>query len=151
MSTTITTIYDAFVTQMATLFPSKYRLSDPLVIENNDEAALANGYGLHFSTATNSLRLVGCQYSVEREVLITLTNQFYGTHKSTTQLDTTYKTLFEDLHILINDFTKNATISGVTTKRDYISDNGVERIFGDTKTFLMIQAIFRIEYFETLT
>jgi hypothetical protein len=146
----ITTVYNAIQTTIAALFPSKYELSDPSVIDNNDTASLANGYGIDFGSALNSNRVIGCVYSIQRTINITVTRQFLGGHKSNTLLDDANKLLLEDLHLLIKEFEKNNVIGGAVANRKFISDGGIERVFGENKTFIMIRAQFQIEYSEDL-
>ncbi|MGV8130801.1 MAG: hypothetical protein ACP5N7_01735 [Candidatus Pacearchaeota archaeon] len=150
MATKITTIYDAIHTWIATLFPTKYELSDPSNIENNDFVSLENGYGISFNSATNTTRMLGCQYTLMRDITITLTTKFIGGHKSISISDTTTKSLLEDLHLLIKDWDKNEVILGAISNRKFLGDNGIERVFGDNKTFIMIKANFQIEYTEDL-
>ncbi len=150
MTTTISNIYDAIHSSIASLFPSKSELSDPINIENNDELSLSDGYGIYFGPANNSFRIVGCKYSLQRTITVTLTKVVYAGHKNITLFESKEKDLLEDQHTLINDFSKNENIGSVVIARDYISDNGIERILGDTKNFVMIQSTFKIEYFETL-
>lgn len=144
----ITNVYNAIHTAVSTLFPTKYELSDPKTIENNDTASLANGYGIDFGAAINTNRQLGCFYAIRRDITITVTRQFLGGHKSSTILDNTNKQLLEDLHVLVKEFEKNQLIATEVSNYRYISDSGIERIFGDNKTFVMIRALFQIEYTE---
>lgn len=147
----ITDIYNAIVTQVATLFPNKRELSDSLIIDNNDELALEDGYGIYFGPATNTLRQIGCKFSIRRDIIITLTQSVRAGHKSITKIQTAEKALLENHFTLINDFSKNENIGAVVSKRDYISDTGLERVFGERRNFIMIESIFAIEYFEDFT
>jgi len=147
----ISTIFDNIQTAVSTLFPLKLELSDPVVIENNDEKTLANGYGIHMSGATNSNRVLCNQYTVEREFVITITKLNAGTHKSNTIFESTIKSLLEELHLLIQTVNENTAIRNSVSIIDWVSDGGIERFSGDSKQFLMIRSIFRLEYFESLT
>lgn len=146
----ISTIYDAIGTVITTLFPTKKELSDPVIIENNDELTLQNGFGIYFGAAVNTNRIVGNQYSIERDVIVTLTKAMRGGHKDNAILKTNDKAMFEDQHILIKDFCSNNNIVLVSVNRNFISDTGITRIIGEYKTFFMIQTTFKIEYFESL-
>lgn len=134
---------------MTTVFPAKWRLSDSQVVENNDEASLNDGWSVYIGAGTNTNRTMDCKYSLSREVSIVLTKAFYGGHKSTTILDTTSCLLLEELHTLI-DYNLNNQITGTNIAFSYISDNGLERVFGESKTFIMLRASFQVEYFEDI-
>jgi hypothetical protein len=146
--TNISNIYDAIQTEVALIFPTKTELSDPRLIENNDMVSLSNGYGIDFGPAINTNRQLGCFYSIRREITITVTRQFLGGHKSNTIYDTTNKNILEDLHLLIKLFEKNEIIANEISNYKFLSDGGIERVFGENKNFVMIRAIFQIEYTE---
>ena len=143
-------IYGAVNTLMTTLFSDKKQLSDSLNIENNDDLFLADGYAIYFGPAVNTRRMVGCKFSVSRSISITLTKAIRGTHKDLTKIKAGEKSLLENQFTLIKDFSQNQIISDVSSKRNFVSDNGIERVFGDDKHYLMIETIFDIEYFENL-
>lgn len=145
----ITTIYNSLISMMTTVFPNKMRLSDAQISENNDEMALADGWSLYIGAGTNTNRTFDCNYSLSRDVSITLTKAFYGGHKATTILDTTSIALLEELHTLI-DYNLNNQIAGTNIAFNFIGDNGLERVFGESKTFIMIKANFQVEYFENV-
>jgi hypothetical protein len=138
------------VTVITTLFPNKKRLSDSFNIENNDEYQLADGVGMYFGSGINSSRIMTCQYTLNRNVIITLTKAVYGGHKSLSILETAEKALLDDQHSLIKEIERNLLLDNSSPNRKYISDNGVERIIGDSKTFIMMQTVFTIEYLESL-
>jgi hypothetical protein len=149
---TISTIYDTIQTTVATLFPLKLELSDPLNIENNDDKTLANGYGIQLGSAVNSNRQLCNTYSVQRDFIVTITMLNAATHKSITIFDASNKTLLEDLHLLIQTLAKeNSAIRNVNGIVDWISDGGIEKYNGESREFLIIRATFRLEYFESLT
>lgn len=134
---------------MTTVFPNKLRLSDAQVSENNDEMALSDGWSIYLGTGTNSNRTFDCKYSLVRDVSITLTKAFYGGHKATAILDTTTLALLEELHLLI-DYSLNNQIAGTNIAFNFLGDNGLERVFGESKTFIMVKANFQVEYFESV-
>jgi hypothetical protein len=152
MSTTISGIHDDLYSMMASLFPSKKVLADSLNLYNNDEIFLADGFAIYIGPANNTKREVACRLSVSRQIVISLTKAPFAGHKDIDKLKATEKALLEELHIVINDFSKNdsyATLRGV--KRDYLSDGGIIRAFGESRSILSIQASFNVEYFENLT
>lgn len=152
MSTTISNIHDELYILMGTLFPAKKALADPFNIYNNDEFFLADGYGIYIGSAVNTHREVACRLSISRQIMITLTKAPYAGHKDLDKLKLAEKNLLEEHLTLINDFAKNDAYATIRTiKRNYINDGGIERVFGESRSFLSIKTIFEIEYFENLS
>jgi hypothetical protein len=150
MSSTISLIHDELNTMLNVLFPTRSQLTDGFLIENNAEIELDYAYGLHFGTAFNTNRLIGCQFSIQRQVIITITKATRAGQRAIGLVKTAEKDLLEDHLKLIKDFAKNENLNDLAVKRSYVSDNGIDRIFGQQKNFLMIQSTFDIEYFENL-
>jgi hypothetical protein len=149
----ISTIVDNIGTELATLLGATHKeIVDPILIEANDTLYLRRGYGYVMGPGANSNRQVGCQLSVERDVIITNTIAIHATKSDITAYRTAWKTLLEDQLLIIDLMEKNPTINSVTAKMAFVSDNGIEPIFNDKReAFLMIQSIFSFEYFEDLT
>ena len=151
MSTLISLLHDDLYSMMGALFPAKKVLADSLNLYNNDELFLADGYSIYIGPAFNTKREVSCRLSVSRQLIISITKAPYAGHKDIDKIKKTEKDLLEELHTLINDFSKNdsyVNLRGV--KRDYLSDGGIIRAFGESRSILSIQAIFNVEYFENL-
>jgi hypothetical protein len=149
----ISTIVDNIGTELATLLGATHKeIVDPILIEANDTLYLRRGYGYVMGAGENSDRQLGCQLSVERDVIITNTIAIHATKSDITAYRAAWKTLLEDQLLIIDLMEKNPTINSVTAKMAFISDNGIEPIFNDKReAFLMIQSIFSFEYFEDLT
>jgi len=146
----ITTIYDEFITIVETLFPTRYSLPDTMLIENNDERFLENGYAIHFGPSLNTSRTVCNQVTTQRQVSITLTKAIYATHRDLDKIQAAEKALFEDQFSLLSNFQLNEELDNICPKRSFVSDNGVERILGAQKNFVMIESVFQIEYHENI-
>lgn len=152
MSTVISSIHDDLYSLMGALFPSKKVLADSLNLYNNDELFLADGFAIYIGPANNTRREVACRLSVSRQIVISLTKAPYAGHKDIDKIKKAEKDLLEELQIVINDFSKNDSYATLRTiKRDYLSDGGIIRAFGESRSVLSIQAIFNVEYFETLS
>lgn len=148
---TISSIYDALQTLVGTtLFPTKLELVNPIDIPANADQILKNGWGIAVGNASNTFRQVSCQLSISRSFTFTLTRQIEAIHIDTAARATTEKALLEDHYTLIKELEKNAQLSGLYKKLDYQSDNGIEEIVADKKSFLMIQTQVEVEYFEAL-
>lgn len=152
MTTKISGIHDDLYSMMGSLFPSKKILADSLNLYNNDEIFLADGYAIYIGAASNTRREVSCRLSISRSITISLTKSPYAGHKDIDKIKLAEKALLEELHTLINDFSKNdGYVNLRESKRNYLSDSGIIRAFGESRTILSIQAVFEIEYFETIS
>lgn len=147
----ISLIHDAIYTLLGTtLFSSKRELSDGLVLENNAEIDLENGYGASFEEATNTERFTSCQFSISRNVNIVLTKEVYASHNDKTIFKAAEKALLEDQYELLKEMEKNDTIDSLVINRKYVNDSGLQRLLGSDghKQFLIISTTFEIEYIE---
>jgi hypothetical protein len=148
---TISDFHDAIRARMQALFPDKLELSDNSAIENNDDLSLEDGWAVQFSTGQDGKRQVGCQHSIQRDIVITVTQRVLGGHKSIDLIASVEKQLLEDHLTIVNDFQKNENLGNIVVRRDYQTDTGIERVEGDSREFLMIRTTFQIEYFENFT
>lgn len=151
MSTTISNIYDELYLLLPALFPSKKALADSYNIYNNDEFFLADGFGIYVGPASNTRREVACRLSISRQITITLSKAPYAGHKDLDKIKIAEKALLEEHLTLVKDFSKNNTYPYLTSvKRNFIGDSGIERVFGESRSYLSIRLTFEIEYFENL-
>lgn len=141
----ISDIYDSLVTRLQAVFPNHTRLPHSAFLENNPSFFLRQGYGVHFGPAVNPERLVGCQYSIDRSFLVSLTREDVATNLDPVVTATAQKNLMEDLKLIIDDLHQNTTF-----KFRYVSDGGIIPVFDDKKKFLFIENVFNVEYFETI-
>lgn len=148
---TISTIYDSVQSAVVALFPNKLELSDPIDIQNNDNLSLTDGYAVQIGVASNTNRELCNVYSLQRDIIITISKIVPGGHKSFSIYDTTTKSLLEELHLLIQTINSNAAIRNSCSVIDWISDSGIEKFNGESSQFLIIRATFRLEYFESLS
>jgi len=144
----ISDIHTLLRDRVAAILPDKRELSDSIDIQNNDDLSLKDGYAIHIGRSVNTFRLVGCKYSIQTEVDIVLTKIIMAGHKSIEKIVEIEDTLLEERHSLIADFSENEDIGTLVTKRDWISDSGIVRIFNDKKSFIMIEMVFQFEYLE---
>lgn len=149
MSTNISTIFDAISAKLNTIYSTTHKkLTNPYVAEENDEKTLSRGYGFFLGSGTNTNRQMECMASISREVNFINTIINRGTDRDTDIRQTAEKTLLEDQFLLIKELEKEPTISLVVAKMIYLSDNGIEQVYGKENNYLMIQSIFEIEYLE---
>lgn len=146
----ISSIHDAIYSLLATIYPTKNQLADGLVMENNADLDIANGYGVSLGDGRNTERLTSCQFSVSRNVDIILTKEIYASHQDKAAFLAAEKALFEDQYSLLNEIEKNDTIDSLVINRKYISDTGLQRLIDSDahKQFLSITTTFEFEYIE---
>lgn len=148
----ISLIHDAVYSMLSTLFTTKNELTDALILENNIELDLANGYGVSFEDANNSERLQECKLSIARNVIIVLTKEVYASHQDKSSFKAAEKALFEEHFNMIYQFKADEGIRDLVLTTDYIEDTGLQRLVeGDGhKQFITIATTFSVEYLENV-
>lgn len=154
----ISSAYDNLLTVVQAALPTHKELINPYAPELNDDLTYEAAWGVAFADGINTNRVVGCEISIQRSMLVTLCRKIKaGTLNRTTETITTRRTaeknLFEDLYQVINDFENSPTVnnSNPIIKTVYEADSGLEFIRTERHDLIMVRASFRIEYFETLT
>ena len=150
MSTKITTLYNNMVTRIEALFPNKHRLTNPYAVELNGHIFLKDGWGLAVSSGENTNRQLSCTMSINRTMIVTLTNELLATELDPVTKAVMEKTLLEDHFTLIKDFEKDTTINSSSFRTSFLSDSGIQFVVSEDKPFIYIQAIFETEYMEDL-
>jgi len=147
----ITTIYDLFVTRLGVIYPSHSKLTNPHKIEENNDMLLKLGYGLRMGPGLNTKRHLACKASIEREITIVFTRKHFALEQTLTPKQTVEKALLEDQFLLIKDVETYPDLENtVIAKIEYVSDRGIEFIYGDKDNFIQLETVFNFEYFEFL-
>lgn len=146
----ISTVYDAMITRIAAKLTTHLRLPNPYKPNENSELFLKQGYGVALGPALNTNRLVACKLSIERQFFVSISRKYFALESSATNKASTEKQLLEDQLLLIQDFESDPTLNGSAFKTVYVSDNGIEYVFGEKDQFLIINSVFSIEYLEAL-
>ena len=148
----ISTIYDSIVSLLGTTYSTGYfKLKNPYEVEENDNKSLNKGYGFRINTGDNSNRQLSCHLSMRRDVTFINTIVNRGTERDDTIRETAEKTLLEDQYKLIEALENDPTINDLCAKMVYVSDNGIEQIYGENNNYLMIETTYEIEYIENLS
>ena len=152
MSSKISTIYDAMVTRLGTIFPNHFRLPSVQYAELNPESFLVQGWCFRIGSGENAKRELSCQMAIDRTIYVTLTREFKALELDPAPKAAVEKTLLEDQYTLINDFEKTFTLNDPSVAAcEFVSDNGIEIVFYKEKDrFIKIESSFRIRYFESL-
>jgi hypothetical protein len=149
----ITNAYDALLarieTKLDTAQEGYFRLPNPYKPAENNDRFLLKGYGIVLGPGQNTNRFVNCKFSINRNVTIVLTRQYFAREDDAEGKAVTEKALFEDQYILINDLEQDISVNGQTMYTKYEADSGIEYVQGSTDRFLMLRTDFSMEYIET--
>ncbi len=153
----ISTAYDNLLTVIAAQYPNHMELINPYFPELNDDLTYDAAWGMALSEGTNTNRVVGCQMSMKRAFLVTLTRKIFAgslnrTSGTISERRQTEKQLLEDQILLIKNFETNPLTSDSNPIIGTIfqTDGGLEFIRTERSDLIMLKSIFEIEYFETL-
>lgn len=147
----ITDGFEALVDRMEVLFPAASgwkRLPNPYKPEENNDRYLIQAYGLSLGPANNTRRLVNCQFSIERTIIITIARKYEGLENDDLKKAATELQLFEDQFALIKDLETDVTVNGEAMYCRYMGDSGLEYVKGTTDKFLMVRTEIAFEYLE---
>jgi len=149
----ISTAYDAFLVRLAALYPDHKRIPQPYKLDENSDLILNKGYGLALGPANNSNGAISCQFSVRRDMIVSITRVIRANEFDIDAKDTGWKDLFEDQFLLLEDLAKENTTLGtsVISQAQYTTDSGLQFVFGDKDNFVALETVISIEYFETIT
>lgn len=143
-------LYDAIVTRIETVLPSHTRFPNPYKIDENAEPLLRQGWGIALLSATNTNRELSCRISIRRTFEISITRKFYSVEGNVDNKESVEKQLIEDQILLIRDFCNNTDLPNSLGIVDYASDGGVEYVYNEKDSFLVLKSSFECEYFETI-
>lgn len=153
----ISSAYDNLLTVVQAALPSHKELINPYVPEMNDELTYESAWGVAFQEGLNTNRVVGCEISIRRTMLVTICRKIFAgtlnrTSDSITRRRTAEKALFEDLYQVINDLEHSPTTnnSNPIIKTVYQADSGLEFVRTERHDLIMVRASFELEYFEHL-
>jgi len=148
----ISTIFNAFVSELATALSGHQRLTNPYDLVDNANTTLRKGYGVAVGAGENSKRLIGSKYSVTRAINVTITRQAYAKEFDISAKDTAVKNILEDYNLVIKEAAKSDNFStGVVADRlEYVSDTGIFSVNAENHKFLAITITFETEYFEDI-
>ena len=150
--TDISTIYDALVTRLTALYPSHKRITNPYVLNNNNDQFLAQGWGLATRDAENTNRELSRRLSVRRNFDVVLTRRYFAKDLDLSKVNAAEKNLLEDLQLLIDSVEGTPDLSVTDGKYivKYNFDSGITAAKDDRDDFLAIIANVSVEYFRTI-
>ena len=99
----ISTVYDYYVSQVASLFPSKTRIANPYSLEDNSSQFLRDGYGIRLGAsnlANVDMKTIYHGY----DFIVTFCAEVVRMEHDETAFDSVVKQLNEDVFTLRKDF-----------------------------------------------
>ena len=151
----ISGVITALNSRLEAVFPSGsgyFRLHDGVNVGQNANEHLTKGFGMTPGPAINTNRQLDKKMSVARDFIVTNTREVFSAPFDVSSRLTTEKNLFEDQQLLLADIEATPTLgdSSSVVKAVYTADNGIETIFDDSDSHLMLRTIINIEYFEDI-
>lgn len=145
----LTTVYDAFLARLVTLFPAKTYIPNPYSLEDNIISHLRDGYGLRVDEETDTNTQFNFFTGIHSFTVI-LTRELIRTENDVDAVHTVVKLLKEDVFALKLSLYDNDTLTSpkVHDKIDFGSVSGINFIITDNNNFLSIEATFLIQLRE---
>lgn len=143
---TISTIYDAINSVLASKLTGHTQLPNPYEVTTNTYLHLNNGYGIGVGPGQDTERYVGCLVTWEQVYSVILVRRIVTTQNNTTTREAIEKNLLEDWDILRKAFYLNNTLSGNVIKTTVTSHSGINFIDGDKLKFLGLEMQLVVEY-----
>jgi hypothetical protein len=152
MSSKITTIYNAIVTELGTIFPSKTRIPNAYDLENNPFNMLVDGYGLRIDDSS-LYRPVLRTSGQARSFTVIITRQVVRTDTNATIIDTEAKAILEDANTLILSMEDSDQINANSSidRIDFSGSSGIELLGASRSQFISVEVTFNVQYKETLS
>lgn len=149
----ISTAYTAIRTVMAATLTQHTELANPYFISKEADLIFTKGWAVGLGPGFNTNRNVGCQLSIQRDFVITVTRKLFNTDRDISGRVTVEENLCEDHYLIIKALEQspvlNASTSGIA-KILYVQDGGLEFIRTDRLDLIMFQLITSVEYFEII-
>lgn len=146
MATSISTVYDAILTELGTIFPNKLRIPNAYTIIRNPVQFLRDAYGLRVDAAVEAKRDF-CNFSRIRDFTVILSREVLKTDVQTDQMDTAVKAMLEDVYTLQKNFLDGEQI-GAATDIDIINVGaftGIEEFIFEKTNFINTEVAFSIQ------
>lgn len=146
----IADVYQRLIDLIGETFTDKSQLTNPYVLDDNEDIFLKSGYGVAILPTSNLNRATSCLYSIGRDVEITFTKQIFGTNRDISERQTVEKGLMQDQLDLIKAIDSDGQLNDLLANSAFLGDNGIEFIFNDRNNFVALTCNFTLEYHEQL-
>jgi hypothetical protein len=147
----ISQIYDTVVATMAAIFPTKTRIPNALVIEENPEQFLRDGYGIRLDPEAPAASEF-CTFSRSRLFTIILSREVISDEFTTSAIDAASKAILEDTYTLQKDF-MNQDQLGIESNIELIDmagTSGIVPFIGERESFVLMEVSFQIQVTDNI-
>lgn len=124
-------------------------LDDAVVVENNNDKLLANGYGIEWGEDTNEDTMLSGYTGLRQTVEVVFTTGNFGSINDTDIRKQSEKHLLKMKDMLMSYLASNPTLDDNVAKCIYSGSGRFEYVFPDeNNVYLMKRSTFTIGYFE---
>jgi hypothetical protein len=147
----ISTVYDAIISSLEALFPSKQRLHNPYELSDNPELIAKDSWGLKVGSASRE-EIDFCTLSIGREFTLILIRQFATVGSKNDAFDVISKLVLEDQQTALNKLWSPTELSQQTIidQITFESIGGIDFQETNQKKYLFCEITFRITMSEQL-
>lgn len=147
----ISTVYDALITELEALFPSKTRIPYAYSLADNNARFLINGYGLTVGSS-NFEQFEFCNFMNARDITVVVTKEVFRTDSDAQVIDDITKDLLEDIYEVQKLFYSynELNVPNDIAKVDIGSVSAVEEVTSGKQSFLSMAASFQFLIIESL-
>lgn len=147
----ISTVYDAILVELASIFPNKTRIPYPYSLPDNNARFLIDGYGLSIGSSSFE-QFEFCNFMNSREVTVVVTREVFRTDSDSAVIDDITKALLEDIYDVQKLFYSynELNVPNDIAKVDIGSVSAVEEVISGKQSFLSMTASFQFFIVESL-
>ena len=147
----ISTVYDAIINSLETLFPSKQRLHNPYELSDNPELIAKDSWGLKVGSASRE-EIDFCNLSIGREFTLILIRQFATVGSKDDAFDAISKLVLEDQQTALNKLWSPSELSqqAIIDQITFESIGGIDFQETNQKKYLFCEITFRITMSESI-
>lgn len=151
MSSKISSVYDAIVSELEALYPNKTRIPYPYSLTDNNARFLIDGYGFTIGPASFE-QFEFCNFMTSREVTVVITREIFRTDSDAITVDDVAKALLESVYEVQKLFYSynELNVPSDIAKVDIGSVSAVEEVISGKQSFLSMSASFNFFILENL-
>jgi hypothetical protein len=147
----VSTIYDALLTELESLFPDKTRIPYAYSLPDNNARFLSDGYGLIIGSSSFE-PFEFCDFMNIRDVSVVFTKEVFRTDSNSDVIDDITKLLLENVYEVQKLFYSynELNVPNDIAKVDIGSVSGIEEVLTGKQSFLSMNATFQFYIIEKL-
>lgn len=151
MSSKISSVYDAIVSELEAIYPNKTRIPYPYSLTDNNARFLIDGYGFTIGPASFE-QFEFCNFMTSREVTVVITKEIFRTDSDAITVDDVAKALLESVYEVQKLFYSynELNVPSDIAKVDIGSVSAIEEVISGKQSFLSMSASFNFFILENL-